>query len=69
MDENLMNTLETPKYIACKEKEGMFQIFLNRPPLNAFNADMVEEINRALGNLLYRTDLKVVVFLTTAKNF
>ena len=69
MDENLMNSLDTPKFIACKEKEGMFQIFLNRPPLNAFNADMVEEINRALGNLLYRTDLKVVVFLTAAKNF
>jgi cyclohexa-1,5-dienecarbonyl-CoA hydratase len=30
---------------------------------------MVEEINSTLGGLLYRTDLKVVVFLTTAKNF
>jgi enoyl-CoA hydratase/carnithine racemase len=69
MDENLMNALDAPKYIACKEKEGMLQIFLNRPPMNAFNADMVEEINRALGDLLYRTDLKVVVFLTAAKNF
>lgn len=69
MDENLYKTVEAPKFIAFKEKEGMFQIFLNRPPMNAFNADMVEEINRALGDLLYRTDLKVVVFLTTGKNF
>ena len=64
-----MNDLEAPKFITCKDKDGMFQIFLNRPPLNAFNADMVEEINRALAELLYRTDLKVVVFLTTGKNF
>jgi len=69
MDENLLNAVEAPKFIVCKEKEGMFQIFLNRPPMNAFNADMVEEINRALGSLLYRTDLKLVVFLTTGKNF
>src|SRR5262245_44913728 len=69
MDESLYSAVEAPKFIACKEKEGMFQIFLNRPPINAFNADMVEEINRALGDLLYRTDLKVVVFLTTGKNF
>jgi cyclohexa-1,5-dienecarbonyl-CoA hydratase len=63
------NSLEAPKYIDCKDKDGMFQIFLNRPPLNAFNANMVEEINRTLAELLYRTDLKVVVFLTTGKNF
>jgi cyclohexa-1,5-dienecarbonyl-CoA hydratase len=69
MDENLMESLDAPKFIATKDKDGMFQIFLNRPPINAFNADMVEEINRVLGNLLYRTDLKVIVFLTTAKNF
>ena len=64
-----MENLEAPKFIATKDKDGMFQIFLNRPPMNAFNADMVEEINRALAGLLYRTDLKVVVFLTTGKNF
>src|SRR4026208_1667263 len=69
MDENLYSTVEAHKFIACKEKEGMFQIFLNRPPMNSFNAEMVEEINRALGDLLYRTDLKVVVFLTAGKNF
>lgn len=69
MDENLVSAGEAPKFIVCKEKEGMFQIFLNRPPMNAFNADMVEEINRALGTLLYRTDLKVVVFLTSGKVF
>jgi len=69
MDETLNNAVQAPKFIACKEKEGMFQIFLNHPPMNAFNADMVEEINRALSELLYRTDLKVVVFLTTGKTF
>ena len=60
---------DEPKHIVCREKEGMFQIFLNRPPINAFNAEMVEEINRTLSDLLYRTDLKVVVFLTSGKNF
>src|SRR5687767_8219285 len=69
MDENLMGSLDAPKFVATKDKDGMFQIFLNRPPLNAFNAEMVEEINRVLATLLYRTDLKVVVFLTTGKNF
>jgi len=64
------NALEDkPKFIVCKEKDGMFQIFLNRPPMNAFNADMVEEINRALGELLYRTDLKLLIFLAAGKNF
>ncbi len=63
------DTADTPQFIACKEKDGMFQIFLNRPPMNSFNAEMVEEINRALGGLLYRNDLKVVVFVTTGKHF
>jgi cyclohexa-1,5-dienecarbonyl-CoA hydratase len=61
--------VDKPKFIVCKEKDGMFQIFLNRPPMNAFNADMVEEINRAIGELLYRTDLKLLIFLAAGKNF
>ena len=69
MDESTGSVLEAPKYIVCKEKEGMFQIFLNRPPMNAFNAEMVEEVNRALSNLQYRTDLKVVVFSAAGKAF
>ena len=68
MDENV-SPATAPKHIVCKEKEGMYQVFLNRPPLNAFNVEMVEEINRALSDLLYRTDLKVVVFLSSGKNF
>ena len=59
----------TPKYIVCKEKEGMFQIYLNRPPMNAFNVEMVEEINRTIADLYYRNDLKIVVFLAAGKNF
>ena len=69
MEDNLLNSMDAPKFISTKDKDGMFQIFLNRPPVNSFNADMVEEINRTLGSLLYRTDLKVVVFLTQGKNF
>jgi cyclohexa-1,5-dienecarbonyl-CoA hydratase len=61
--------IEKPKNIICKEKDGMFQIFLNRPPSNAFSAEMVEEINRTLSDLLYRTDLKLVIFLAAGKNF
>lgn len=60
---------EAPKFIVCKEQRGMFQIILNRPPINAFNADMAEEIYRALAGIQYRTDLKVVVFSAAGKNF
>lgn len=67
--EEASNTVDTPKYIVCKEKEGMFQIILNRPPINAFNVEMVEEINSALAGLMYRKDMKVVVFLASGKNF
>lgn len=59
----------TPKFIVCKEKEGMFQIYLNRPPMNAFNVQMVEEINTAVADLYYRNDLKILVFLAAGKNF
>jgi len=61
--------VDKPKFIVCKEKDGMFQIFLNRPPMNAFNVEMVEEINRAISDLLYRTDLKLLIFLAAGKNF
>ncbi len=47
MDENLLKSVEANKFIATKDKDGMFQIFLNRPPMNSFNADMVEEINQS----------------------
>lgn len=69
MDENTVSAVEAPKFIVCKEKEGMFQIFLNRPPMNAFTVDMVEEINRSLSGLLYRNDLKVLVFAGAGKAF
>jgi cyclohexa-1,5-dienecarbonyl-CoA hydratase len=60
---------DAPKHIVCKEKEGMFQIILNRPPINAFNVQMVEEINSAVAGLMYRKDIKIVVFLASGKNF
>lgn len=63
------STLEVPKYIITKEKDGMFQIFLNRPPMNAFNVEMVEEIYRTMENLKYRTDLKVLLFSAAGKAF
>jgi cyclohexa-1,5-dienecarbonyl-CoA hydratase len=53
---------EAPKHIVCKEKEGIIQIFLNRPPINAMNLAMIEEMNSALGSLQYRNDLKVLIF-------
>lgn len=69
MDENTGSALDTPKYIVTKEKDGMFQIFLNRPPMNSFNAEMVEEVYRALSQLQYRNDLKVVIFSAAGKAF
>ncbi|MCI0413213.1 enoyl-CoA hydratase/isomerase family protein [bacterium] len=60
---------QTPKHIVCKEKDGMFQIILNHPPINAFNLEMVEEMNAAVSNLMYRTDVKVITFLASGKNF
>lgn len=62
-------TAEVPKHIVCKEKEGMFQIILNRPPINAFNLEMIEEINRAISGLIYRNDIKTIAFLASGKNF
>lgn len=69
MEENLAAVADAPKYVAYKEKEGMAQITLNRPPGNAFNVEMVEEINGVLADLLYNTNIKVVVFLAAGKNF
>ena len=60
---------QTPKHIVCKEKDGMFQIFLNRPPTNALNLEMIEELNAAVANLMYRTDLKLITFLPSGENF
>ena len=57
---------QTPKHILCKEKDGMFQIFLKRPYLNL---EMIEEINAAVASLMYRTDLKVIAFLPSSDNF
>ena len=47
----------------------MFQIFLNRPPINALNLEMIEEMNAAVASLMYRTDLKVITFLPSGENF
>src|SRR5262245_27297193 len=59
---------QTPKHIVAKEKDGTFQIFLKR---QYFNLEMIEEINAAVASLMYRTDLKVIVFLThpSVENF
>lgn len=69
MDEENASLAEAPKYIVCKEKEGMVQIILNRPPINAFNIEMVEEIYRVVADLQYRTDVKVLVFSASGKAF
>jgi cyclohexa-1,5-dienecarbonyl-CoA hydratase len=69
MDEEHASLAEAPKHIVCKEKEGMYQIILNRPPVNAFNIEMVEEIYRSVADLQYRTDLKVLVLSATGKAF
>lgn len=69
MQDEYSPVAEAPKHILCKEKEGMYQIILNRPPINAFNVEMVEEICRAVGDLQYRTDLKVLVFSGAGKAF
>lgn len=69
MDEERASLAEAPKHIVCKEKEGMFQIILNRPPINAFNTEMVEEIYRVVADLQYRSDIKVLVFSASGKAF
>lgn len=68
MDEQTGSTV-TSKYVVCKEQQGMFQMHLNRPPMNVFNFEMVEEMNQAISGILYRTDLKLVVFSASGKNF
>jgi cyclohexa-1,5-dienecarbonyl-CoA hydratase len=64
-----LDNTKAPKHISCKEKDGMFQIVLNRPPINAFNLEMVEELNAAIASLMYRSDIKVITFLASGKNF
>jgi len=69
MDEENVPIAEAPKHIIFKEKEGMAQIILNRPPINAFNIEMVEELYRAVSDLQYRSDLKVLVLSAAGKAF
>jgi cyclohexa-1,5-dienecarbonyl-CoA hydratase len=68
MDDQTGSTVAS-KYVVCKEQQGMFQMHLNRPPMNAFNFEMVEEMNQAIAGILYRTDLKLVVISAGGKNF
>jgi enoyl-CoA hydratase/carnithine racemase len=68
MDENASG-ISSSRNISCREQAGMFQIILNRPPHNSLSLEMVEEINTAVSSILYRNDLKVVVFSAAGKTF
>jgi cyclohexa-1,5-dienecarbonyl-CoA hydratase len=55
--------------IATRDQAGMFQVIFNRQPHNNLSLDVVEEINAAIASVLYRRDLKVVVFSAAGKTF
>ncbi|HET6267374.1 MAG TPA: enoyl-CoA hydratase/isomerase family protein [Acidobacteriota bacterium] len=60
---------DKPQYVVCKEKDGMFQIILNRPPVNSFDIAMVDEITSIIADQQYRSELKVLVFSAAGKAF
>ena len=68
MDEN-SSAAPAGRSVAWREQAGMFQIILNRPPHNSLSLEMVEDMNTALAGVLYRNDLKVVVFSSTGGAF
>ncbi|MHA2609428.1 MAG: enoyl-CoA hydratase/isomerase family protein [bacterium JZ-2024 1] len=54
------------KTLRLEEKEGILYVFLNRPPVNILNKEMMEEIRKVLKN---EQDRKVIAFAGEGKLF
>ena len=57
------------KHIQTEFKEGVATLTLNRPPLNVFNIEMMEEINTYFESLLKEKALKLLVVQAAGKAF
>ena len=57
------------KHIDVHLDGGLGTITLNRPPVNVFNIEMMDEINEVLRNWLEKKDLTVVLFNAEGKCF
>jgi cyclohexa-1,5-dienecarbonyl-CoA hydratase len=55
--------------ISLREFPGRIDLYLQRPPLNVLNIEMMNEINRALEASIPRTDLKALVIRSDQKAF
>jgi len=57
------------KYIQTELKDGVATLTLNRAPLNVFNIEMMEEINKYLEGLKKEKSLKLLVIQAMGKAF
>ncbi len=57
------------KYLLCQEKESVYWVRFNRPPVNALNTEFVLEIEKLFDYLATREDVTVVVLTGEGKAF
>ncbi|MEW6377536.1 MAG: enoyl-CoA hydratase/isomerase family protein [Thermodesulfobacteriota bacterium] len=56
-------------HIQTELKDGVATLTLNRPPLNAFNIEMMEEINTYFEGLMKEKSLKLLIIQAAGKAF
>lgn len=49
------------KYITTKKNDNVLEIIFNRPPVNALNEELVEELQNTLYSVHKETDIRVVI--------
>jgi len=57
------------KYLNLKVEEGIGSILLNRPPSNAMNDEIVEEMDRAFHEMNAHEGVKVLIITSALKDF
>jgi cyclohexa-1,5-dienecarbonyl-CoA hydratase len=57
------------KFLSVTEVPGRIDVYLDRPPVNILNIEMMNEINRVLEDIIQRDDVKVVVIQSKQKAF
>ncbi|MGQ9678364.1 MAG: enoyl-CoA hydratase-related protein [bacterium] len=57
------------KYLICEEKESVYWVKFNRPPVNALNTQFVLEIENLFDDLARREEIAVVVLSGEGKAF
>jgi 1,4-dihydroxy-2-naphthoyl-CoA synthase len=59
----------TPQFVKFTVDKGIATIALNRPPANVLSIEAMEDLNRALEQLEYRREVKLVVVRGEGKYF